>query len=175
VRVNASSRRRVPSVERQGKPASRKPCKAGVQLGKSREWKLPIDKLSIGATFPDAANLARSRRVGRRHVGPGAADSRMKSGKMQSSKMESWHDHRNECWSPQGRGCGQKIRSLRASLRAAARAAFPLGQPKARPISSCEPPRHPLHPAHAGILQIHDAHRMLCSRQTSHWYTISTH
>jgi len=30
----------------------------GFSWGKSREWKLPIDKLSNGATFPDAVNLA---------------------------------------------------------------------------------------------------------------------
>ena len=36
------------------------PRKAGVQLGKCREWKLPIDKLSIGVTVPDTADLARS-------------------------------------------------------------------------------------------------------------------
>jgi hypothetical protein len=50
---------------RQTKPASRT-AQGGVSWGKSREWKLPIDKPAIAAAFPDAANLDgfESRRFG---------------------------------------------------------------------------------------------------------------
>jgi len=40
---------------RQRKPASRT-AQGGVSRGKSREWKLPIDKPAIAAAFPDTAN-----------------------------------------------------------------------------------------------------------------------
>jgi len=47
---------------RQRKPASRT-AQGGVSRGKSREWKLPIDKPAIAAAFPGAANLEPQSRV----------------------------------------------------------------------------------------------------------------
>jgi|SRR6267378_301595 hypothetical protein len=39
-------------------PASQRLRKTGVQLGKSREWKLPIDKPSIEAVFPKCCKFS---------------------------------------------------------------------------------------------------------------------
>jgi hypothetical protein len=56
--LNAITRHRVHQPKTR-KPASRT-AQGGISWGKSREWKLPIDKPAIAAAFPGAANLLQS-------------------------------------------------------------------------------------------------------------------